>query len=108
MKDLHGCNCKADSWSAILDKMPPEKPRLAVKGICTCPTGGFKASLVKATPQGINPKILLLRLVADPPPGATNQVETDFPVTYHESNAPDYETVEILPCNLAVPVKAVS
>ena len=107
MKELHGCNCKADSWTAVLDKIPPEKPRLTVKGTCTCPTGGYNTSLIKAKPQGINSKILLLRLVTEPPSDVTNQLVTDYEVNYLERDSPDYEEVIILPCDLTVPVEVV-
>jgi hypothetical protein len=108
MNQLHGCNCKENSWSAILDKMPPERPRLTVKGICTCPTGGFKPSLKKAIPQGINPSILILDLEAVAPTGIVNQMVTDSEVTYREDDSPNYQEVEIRPCDVKVPVKIVS
>jgi hypothetical protein len=108
MRELHGCNCKKDTWTAILDTMPPEKARLTVTGTCTCPTGGFKTSLRKATLQGINPEILLLMLVTEPPSGVTNQMVTDYDVAYHEHDSPRYTNVMILPCEITIGVKVVS
>jgi hypothetical protein len=86
MKGLHGCTCKADFWTAVLDKIPLEKPRLTVKGTCTCATGGFETSMVKAKPQGNNQKIMLLRLVTEPPFGVTNQLVTDYELNYSEKD----------------------
>jgi hypothetical protein len=108
VQDLHGCRCKDASWSAILDMMPPEEPRLRVTGICTCLTGGFKASLKKAEPQGINPSILLLRLSVEAPSGIVNQLVTDYPVEYHEKSSSNYTHVTIFPCDITVPVEVVT
>ena len=108
MNDLHGCNCKEGSWSAILDTMPPGKPRLRVTGVCTCRTSGFKAHLQKSEPQGFNPSILLLRLTTAPPSGAANDVITDYDVRYDEPDSPRYTQVTILPCDITIPVEVVS
>lgn len=108
MDELHGCNCKQNTWNAVLDTMPPEKPRLRVTGVCTCPTGGYKAKLQRAEPQGINPGILILRLVTTPPNGITNQMVTDYEVRYDETDSPRYTEVTILPCNITMPVQVVS
>jgi hypothetical protein len=108
MNQRHGCNCKENSWSAILDKMPPEPPRLTVKGICTCPTGGFTVSLTKAVPQGINPAILILDLETVAPTGIVNQMVTDYEVTYEEYNSPNYQEIEIRPCDIKVSVTVAS
>jgi hypothetical protein len=88
--------------------MPHETPRLTVTGICTCPTGGFKTSLRKATSQGINPDILLLTLVTEPPSGVTNQMVTDYDVAYHEHDSRRYTNVMVLPCEITIGVKVVS
>lgn len=108
MVQLNGCECKAGSWSAILDRMPPEKPRLTVIGVCTCPTAGFKAELRKALVQGVNPKSLLLELATTPPSNATNEVVTDYDVRYYEADSPQYTDVKILPCMITIPVEEVS
>ncbi len=108
MENLHGCTCKDGSWTAVLDKMPPGAPRLAVVGTCTCPTPGYRVSLEKANPQGFNPEILLLELVTQGPSGMVSQVVTDYERRYVEENAPAYRTVKIQPCNITVPVKVVS
>jgi hypothetical protein len=108
MSDLHGCNCKDNSWTAVLDRMPPAPPRLTVEGYCTCPTGGYKASLTKAIPQGSNPTILILDLSTTPPSGIANQIVTDYKVAYQEERSPNYQEVQIRPCNVSVPVKTVS
>jgi hypothetical protein len=108
MRELHGCSCKQNSWTAVLDATPPNKPRLTVKGVCTCPTGGFKASLKKAEPQGINSEVLLLELVTDPPSGAANQMVTDYSVIYEQKDSPKYTNVTIRPCDLTIDVTVVS
>jgi hypothetical protein len=108
MRDLHGCTCKNNSWTAVLDTMPPEKPRLTVNGVCTCPTGGYMTSLRRATPQGINPDILLLTLVTEPPSGVANQMVTDYNVVYRQLDSPRYTKVTLLPCNVTIDVKVVS
>ena len=107
MRELHGCDCKIGSWTAVLNTMPPEKPRLAVTGVCTCPTGGYLTSLSKATPQGTNPNILLLELTTIPPSGNVTQMVTDFDVIYKEKDSPNYTDVTILPCNITIKVEVI-
>ena len=107
MDKLHNCKCKDNSWTAILDRMPPGAPRLTVEGYCTCPTGGFTASLAKAVPQGTNPMILILELSTTPPSGIANQMVTDYKATFHENPSPSYEKVEIRPCDVIIAVKTV-
>jgi|SRR5581483_6937932 len=108
MQQINNCKCKENSWEAILDEMPPSKPRLRVTGVCTCPTGGFKASLKKAASQGINPNILILELSATAPSGIVNQMVTDYDVRYEEENSPRYTDVTIVPCEITIPVEVVS
>lgn len=107
MDTLNGCTCHDNTWSAVLDMMPPSPGRLTVKGSCTCPTGGYKASLAKAVPQGINPSILILELSTTAPSGIVNQMVTTYDVTYTEQRSPKYEEVEIRPCGVTVPVEIV-
>jgi hypothetical protein len=80
---------------------------LNVRGVCTCPTGGYKAALKKAVPQGINPLILILDLetVAPAPTDIVSQAITDHEVTFREDNSPDYEEVFIRPCNVTITVE---
>jgi hypothetical protein len=106
MNDLYGCNCKSDTWSATLDMMPPQPNTLRVAGICACPTGGFKARLAKAQPQGVNARELILNLIVDAPSGIVNQMITDYPVEYTEHSA-DYDAVRIMPCNISINIETV-
>lgn len=108
MDTLHGCTCHDNTWSAILDMMPPEPGRLTVRGSCTCPTGGYQAALKKAVPQGINPAILLLELTTVAPTGIVNQMVTTYDVEYVEAGGPLYEQVQIRPCDVTIPVQVAS
>jgi len=108
MTDLHGCRCKENSWTAVLDQMPPGPNKLTVEGQCTCPTVGYATTLSKAIPQGIDPLILVLDLATKAPSGTVNQLVTDYTATYVESPSPSYRAVEIRPCELTIPVKNIS
>jgi hypothetical protein len=74
-------------WYAYLDKMPPGPPSLHVSGVVYLPTPGYDAVLVPASPQGINPKELILDLVVTPRPGLWPQVITAASVR-HDDRTP--------------------
>jgi hypothetical protein len=96
-----GCNCggPTSEWKAILDKQPPELPRLGVTGTADCTSSGYKnVHLALHNPQGINPRILLLDLVWTDPTGPTNPVITPHQVHYRLPNSPDYDEVVIVNC----------
>jgi hypothetical protein len=99
-------NCK--DWTAILDTMPPRKPRLRVNGKCTFPTPGYKVVLRLRHPQGFNPKILMLDKVVTPPTGIEPQVVTTIDVSYHQETDVIYSEVEILPDGAKIKVEVVS
>jgi len=107
MNVLSGCDCKAGTWEAWFDSMPPGESRLMVRGICTCPTTGFKGSLQRANPQGINPEILILDLEMIRPGGEAGQMVTDVPVEYSEQGF-RYTDVTIRPCNITITVRDAS
>ena len=107
MKELHGCTCDEGTWEATLDTMPLHEKTLRVKGICTCPTTGYKVRLVKAQPQGINKEVLILRLETTPPDGNSGQIVTPYEPAYTEMGA-SYRKVTILPCDITVDVKVIS
>ncbi len=87
-------NCS--DWSAIHDFMPPGPARLTVNGKCTFPTPGYKVTLKKKVPQGINPSILLLEKIVIPPSGPQPDVVTTISVTpYVEITDQRYKQVEI-------------
>jgi hypothetical protein len=95
------CNCgRENDWEAILDKMPPEEPRLRVTGTADCTTTGYKnVHLAEVDPQGINRRILLLELKWEAPTGPVGQMITPHKVTYRKKPSPDYDEVEIVNCD---------
>ena len=89
--------------------MPPGPPTLHVKGQCKFPTHGFKVTLKKAVPQGINPAILLLNKVVTPPSGPVIQTPQVVQVSYKQRvKAGQYKQVTILPDGKTLKVKIVS
>lgn len=84
-------------WTAIHDFMPPGPARLNVRGACTMPTPGFKVTLQRHEPQGINPFILLLDKIVAPPTGTEPRHPVEVVVEYHEKTDTHYTNVEILP-----------
>ena len=99
---------KCTGWQAVQDSMPPGPSRLTVTGRCTFPTPGYKVTLRDAVPQGINPRILLLRKTVTPPKGFVPQVITTVPVRYVKSRATiKYTNVTILPDGTTIKVQQV-
>lgn len=74
-------------WYAWLNRMPGGPPSFHVSGVVYAPTPGYDAALVPATPQGINPKELILDLQLTPRPGVWPQVITRLSVRYDQSPA---------------------
>jgi hypothetical protein len=110
-----GCSCKKngdgshEGWSAIVDTMPPEKPRLRVTGTAECTTTGYKdVHLVEHHPQGINPRVLLLELKWTAPTGIGGDVVTPHVVRFDKNPSPIYEEVEIVNCDLKIEVEVVT
>jgi hypothetical protein len=83
------------SYEAWIDLMPGANDTLHVKGKVTVPTTGYKAQLVEAVPQGINPAILLLRLELTKPTGPAGQMVTTLEVRYSKPHAKQYKQVQI-------------
>ena len=94
-------------WTAVHDFMPPLPARLSVSGECNTPTPGFKITLEKAVPQGINPDILILTKAVAPPTGIEPQHPTTERVSYNEKTNQHYTDVTILPDNVTIKVKEV-
>lgn len=89
---------KCTGWRAVQDNMPPGPPTLTVTGRCTFPTTGYKVTLKEAVPQGINPRILLLKKTVRPPTGIVLPVVTTVKVTFVKKRATfKYTHVTILP-----------
>lgn len=64
------------TFEAWIDKMPPSRDTLHVKGKVEFPTSGYKAALVEAKPPGINPAILILDVRETAPTGTVLEVVT--------------------------------
>jgi hypothetical protein len=82
------------------------KLTLNVSGKCQFPTPGFKVTLKRQEPQGINPRILLLEKTVQPPSGVVPQVITVERVRYSEpATSTQFNQVTILPDGVTVPVE---
>jgi len=73
-------------WHAWVNRMPPGPASFIVTGTVNLPTAGFDAKLVVATPQGFNPKELILDLVISPKPGLWPQVITPVSVRFEKGS----------------------
>lgn len=105
MEAFDGCRCN-DGWEAWIDEMPPNRKVLHVNGSCTCQDGGHHLQLVKVTPQGINPDILLLRIEDRPDSIVPHHVQS-YELEYAEEGAA-YRQVSIHPCDITLDVRIVS
>lgn len=95
------------AWSAVHDFFPPRPPHLRVTGEVQTPTPGYKLTLKKAVPQGINPQILLLRLERQAPTGIEPQHVVTMKVEYDEQTDVRYTQVQIEPDGIAIEVENV-
>jgi hypothetical protein len=98
-------NCT--NWSAIHDFMPPGPARLTVTGECTFPTPGYKVTLKKKEPQGINPRILILEKTVTKPTHPEPDVVTKQKVEYKEKTDVHYSEVQIVPDGELIKVQEV-
>lgn len=98
-------NCR--KWEAWHDFMPGKTPTLHVTGVCTTPTPGYKIKLEVASPQGKNPKILLLRKVVTPPTITPDLDPTSVDVRFTKKTKVEYTQVTILPEVKTIKVKRV-
>lgn len=89
------CPLETSDWYAWLNLMPPGPPSLHVIGLVLAPTPGYEARMKPATPQGINPKQLILDLELVPLPGVWPDVLTWISARYDQENSPDYDDVAI-------------
>jgi hypothetical protein len=76
-----------NAFKAQLIKHHQDKYELCVTGDVTEPTTGWTVTLERANPQGINPKILLLKLVEVKPTGNAGNIVTHHHVKYDENPA---------------------
>ena len=63
-------------------KTQHHKKHIVVTGKVEEPTNSWTVSLTKANPQGINPKVLMLKLDEDPPQHAAGDIVTTYPVSF--------------------------
>lgn len=81
---------------AVANLMPPGPGSFYVMCDVITPTPGWTLALKPAEPQGINPKILILDLIAEPPGGAVPRVITTTTVRYDiRPYEPVYEAVTV-------------
>jgi hypothetical protein len=81
-------------WYAWNDMMPPKPDTFHVVGEVQVPNPGVDVLLVPRTPQGINPKILLLNLILVQRSGLWPHLVVWKRAHYEKVNA-DYESVQI-------------
>ena len=96
---------KCHGWEAWHEQVGTRVPTLYVSGECTFPTTGYVARLDPHTPQGNDPRDLLLDLVVQVPTGPVNEVETAFRVQYTKRFSPSYDTVSIVDVAAGIPVR---
>lgn len=95
---------KCSGWKAVHNFQPPGPATLHVTGKCVFNTSGFKVTLQKAVPQGINQFILLLRKIVTPPTGIVLPVVTTVPVSFKLKTNTKYTHVTILPEGVTIKV----
>jgi hypothetical protein len=89
-------SAKQETFKAVLIKGRHYKEELVVTGDVTEPTTGWTVNLERAEPQGINRRILLLKLVENPPTGQAGDIVTTHHVKYEEAPPKaDYDQVTI-------------
>lgn len=98
---------KCSGWKAWHDRMPGSPATLHVTGECVFPDAGYKVRLVPRVPQGINPSIYIIDRVVEAPTGNVAHVVTTVNVHYTEETQARYESVDIQPDGVSIPVKQV-
>lgn len=85
-------------WYAWLNTMPPKPDDFHVTGKVEVGNPGMFGTLIPASPQGINPDILILDLYLEQKPGGWQRVNTWVEVRYDTviiPDAPSYSEVTI-------------
>jgi hypothetical protein len=77
-----------DTFKAWIDRAPGAPPKLIMTGDVRVPTNGWQARLTKRSPQGVNPKILILD-VNTQHGGEAQEAITTIPLRYEESPPQD-------------------
>jgi hypothetical protein len=89
-----GCPADSSQWSAWVDFQAPGPRSLHVQGVVSAPTPGYQAVFTVASPQGINPRDLILDLNLKELSGVWPQVVTPIPAVYEDANYNgDHDTV---------------
>lgn len=104
--ETHGATYPTNDWAAWCDTMPPGPKTLHVKGTVVVPSTGYRATLKRHVPPGINPDILLLTLVVTEPTGITNPAVEEIEVRYSQEGC--VSGVSILPEGVDLEVEIVS
>jgi hypothetical protein len=87
-----------NTFKAWIDRAPGGTPRLIMTGDVRVPSNG-RAQLTRRSPQGINPKILILDVNVQRPSGDVPEEITTIPLRYEESPPQDeYGQVMIASC----------
>lgn len=98
---------KCSGWKAVLNIHTPGPYLLRVTGKCRFPTHGYKVTLKEASPQGINPAILLLQKIVKPPTGPVILTPETVNVVFTKKTKTKYKQVMILPGGPTIPVQIV-
>ncbi|WP_244550060.1 hypothetical protein [Bradyrhizobium sp. cf659] len=77
------------TFKAWIDRAPGAPPKLIMIGDVRVPGNGWQARLTKRSPQGINPKILILDVKAQEPGDEAPDEITTIPLRYEESPPQD-------------------
>ena len=96
---------KCKNWRAVHDWQPMHEFNLYVTGTCEMPTPGYRITLKRQVPQGINPMILLLNKTITTSSGPVPDVMTPTSVFYRESTRRRFEKVTILPDRTTIRVQ---
>jgi hypothetical protein len=93
---ITGAAPETSNWNAWLNIMPPPPDDFHVTGHVTVPNPGVHALLVKRSPQGFNPAILLLDMYLIQSPGVWPDVISTATARYDETPAIGrYTSVEV-------------
>lgn len=95
------------NWRALHSRGVSGLATLYVRGECRFPSAGYSVELRPRSPQGFNPRDLLLERVVHPPSGPAAAMNTTVTVEYRERTDFEYDTVTILPVNVTVPVQKI-
>ncbi|MDO8878303.1 MAG: hypothetical protein Q7V40_19685 [Pseudolabrys sp.] len=100
-----------ETFTAWIDSQPPGPQKLIVTGDIEVPTSGWSAKLTRATPQGVNPAVIILELALTKPTGNVLQVVSRVKARYEESppgHAYTEATIRHEKLEFSIPVKPTS